>query len=50
MPGHYGDARITTQNLTIVRIDAETGRILVKGAVPGAKSGYVELRPAVKGA
>ena len=50
MPGHYGDVRITTQNLTIVRIDAEDGRILVKGAVPGAKSGYVELRPAVKGA
>ncbi|MDQ6965482.1 MAG: 50S ribosomal protein L3 [Mariprofundaceae bacterium] len=50
MPGHYGDVRITTQNLTIVRIDAEAGRILVKGAVPGAKSGYVELRPAVKGA
>lgn len=50
MPGHYGDVRVTTQNLTIVRIDAEAGRILVKGAVPGAKSGYVELRPAVKGA
>jgi len=50
MPGHYGDVRITTQNLTIVRIDAEAGRILVKGAVPGAKTGYVELRPAVKGA
>jgi len=50
MPGHYGDVRVTTQNLTIVRIDAEAGRILVKGAVPGAKTGYVELRPAVKGA
>jgi len=50
MPGHYGDVRITTQNLTIVRIDADAGRILVRGAVPGAKSGYVELRPAVKGA
>lgn len=50
MPGHYGDVRVTTQNLTIVRIDAEAGRILVKGAVPGATSGYVELRPAVKGA
>ncbi len=50
MPGHYGAARVTTQNLVIVRIDAEAGRILVKGAVPGSRNGYVELRPAVKGA
>lgn len=50
MPGHYGAARSTTQNLEIVRIDAEQNRILVKGAVPGAKNGILELRPAVKGA
>jgi len=50
MPGHYGAARVTTQNLVIVRIDAEAGRILVRGAVPGSRNGYVELRPAVKGA
>jgi len=50
MPGHYGDKRITTQNLEIVRIDEEQNRILVKGAVPGAKNGLLELRPAVKGA
>jgi len=50
MPGHYGAARSTTQNLEVVRVDAEAGRILVKGAVPGSKNGIVELRPAVKGA
>ncbi|MDQ6952194.1 MAG: 50S ribosomal protein L3 [Mariprofundaceae bacterium] len=50
MPGHYGAARATVQNLEIVRIDEEANRILVKGAVPGAKNGLLELRPAVKGA
>jgi len=50
MPGHYGSMRVTTQNLEIVRVDAESSRILVKGAVPGPKNGLVELRPAVKGA
>ena len=50
MPGHYGDKRITTQNIEIVRIDEEQNRILVKGAVPGAKNGLLELRLAVKGA
>jgi len=48
MPGHYGSGRVTTQNLEIVRVDAESSRILVKGAVPGPKNGLVELRPAVK--
>jgi len=50
MPGHYGSVRVTTQNLEIVRVDAESSRILVKGAVPGPKNGLVELHPAVKGA
>jgi len=50
MPGHYGAARSTTQNIEVVRVDVEAGRILVKGAVPGSKNGIVELRPAVKGA
>ncbi len=49
MPGHYGAERVTTQNLEVVRVDAESNRILVRGAVPGAKNGIVELRPAVKG-
>jgi len=38
------------QNLEIVRIDEEANRILVRGAVPGAKNGLLELRPSVKGA
>ncbi|RMH60617.1 MAG: 50S ribosomal protein L3 [Zetaproteobacteria bacterium] len=50
MPGHYGNARVTTQNLEIVRVDEEANRILVKGAVPGPRGGLVEIRPAVKGA
>ncbi len=50
MPGHYGNERCTTQNLEIIRVDAESNRILVRGAVPGSRGGLVELRPAVKGA
>jgi len=50
MPGHYGDKRITTQNLEVVRIDVEQNRILVRGAVPGSRNGLVEVSPAVKGA
>ena len=48
MAGHYGVARITKQNLEIVRTDAERGLILVKGAVAGAPNGWVEVRDAVK--
>jgi len=50
MPGHYGNVRKTVQNLEIVRIDEDSNRILVKGAVPGAKNVLLELRPAIKGA
>jgi len=50
MAGHMGARRITTQNLEIVRVDAEAGLVLVKGAVPGSKGSWVELRDAVKGA
>jgi len=50
MPGHYGAERVTVQNIEVVRIDEESNRILVKGAVPGSKNGLLELRPAVKGA
>ncbi|MDQ6979378.1 MAG: 50S ribosomal protein L3 [Mariprofundaceae bacterium] len=50
MPGHYGAARATVQNLEVVRVDADQNRILVRGAVPGAKQGLIEIRPAVKGA
>ena len=48
MAGHYGVARITTQNLEVVRTDVERGLILVKGAIVGAPNGWVEVRDAVK--
>ncbi len=48
MPGHMGVDRITTLNLKVVRTDVERGLILVEGAVPGAKSGWVTVRDAVK--
>lgn len=48
MAGHMGDVRVTTQNLLVVGTDAERGLILVRGAVPGAKGGWVALRDAVK--
>ncbi len=48
MAGHLGVERVTTQNLEIVRTDVERGLILVKGAVPGAENGWVEIRDAVK--
>ena len=48
MAGHYGVERVTTQNLQVVRTDADRGLILVRGAVPGAKGGWVMLRDAVK--
>ena len=48
MAGHMGDERCTTQNLEVVRVDAERNLLLVKGAVPGAAGGTVTVRPAVK--
>ncbi|MCC6984028.1 MAG: 50S ribosomal protein L3 [Bauldia sp.] len=48
MAGHLGDERVTTQNLKIVRTDADRGLILVEGAVPGAKGGWILVRDAVK--
>lgn len=49
MPGHMGSVQVTTQNLKIVRVDADTGLILVQGAVPGAAGSDVIVSPAVKG-
>jgi large subunit ribosomal protein L3 len=49
MAGHLGVERVTTQNLEIVRTDAARGLILIKGAVPGADNGWVEVRDAAKG-
>lgn len=48
MSGHMGDVRRTTQNLQVVRVDAERNLLLVKGAVPGSKGGDVIVRPAIK--
>lgn len=48
MAGHMGAARVTTQNLEIVRVDVERNLILIKGAVPGAPGSDVIIRPAVK--
>lgn len=50
MAGRMGNARQTTQNLTVHAVDAERGLLLVKGAVPGPKGGVVVVRSAVKGA
>jgi large subunit ribosomal protein L3 len=48
MAGHWGNERVSTQNLEVVEIRAEEHLMLVRGAVPGAKQGVVVLRPAVK--
>jgi large subunit ribosomal protein L3 len=49
MAGHLGAVRTTVQSLEVVRVDAERGLLLVKGAVPGADGGHVIVRPAAKG-
>lgn len=48
MPGHMGTTRTTVQNLKIVAVRPDDGVILVSGAVPGSKGGYVTVRPAKK--
>ena len=48
MPGHMGVDRITTLNLRVVQTDVERGLILVEGAVPGSKGGWISVRDAVK--
>ncbi len=48
MSGHLGAVRTTVQSLEVVRVDAERGLLLVKGAVPGHEGGDVIVRPAVK--
>ncbi len=48
MAGQLGDERVTTQNLVIVKTDVERGLLMVRGAVPGAKGGWVLVRDAVK--
>lgn len=48
MPGHMGGKKVTTQNLEIVRVDAEKNLLLVKGAVPGPKKALVTIKESVK--
>jgi len=49
MSGHLGDVTTTVQNLDVVRVDENRGLLMVKGAVPGAKNGFVTVRLAAKG-
>ena len=48
MAGHMGDVQVTTQNLKIVKTDLDRGLIMVKGAVPGSKGGWVTIKDATK--
>jgi len=48
MAGHMGAEQVTTQNLKIVRTDPERGLIMIQGAVPGSKGGWIVVRDAVK--
>jgi large subunit ribosomal protein L3 len=48
MSGHLGNVKRTTQNLLIVRIDAERQLLLIRGAVPGSRNGDLTVYPAVK--
>lgn len=48
MPGHMGCVRVTVQNLTVVRVDAEKNLILVKGAVPGPRKALVTIKETTK--
>ena len=48
MAGHMGNTRVTTQNLQVVSVDIDRGLVLIKGAVPGPKGGWVMVRDAVK--
>jgi large subunit ribosomal protein L3 len=50
MSGHLGDVTVTTQNLDVIRVDEARQLLLIKGAIPGAKGGFVSVRPAIKAA
>jgi large subunit ribosomal protein L3 len=49
MAGRMGHVRVTTQNLTVHRVDAESGLLLIKGAIPGPKGSLVFVKTAAKG-
>ena len=48
MPGHMGHVKVTIQNVKVVKVDADSGIVLLHGSVPGPKSGVVTIRKAVK--
>ncbi len=48
LPGHMGFARVTVQNLTVVKVDAENNLIAIKGAVPGTKGTIITIQNSVK--
>ncbi len=48
MPGRFGNARSTVRHMQVVRVDAETNSMLIKGGVPGPPGGYVLIRPTNK--
>ena len=48
MAGRYGGARVTSRNLKLVRVDAESNMVLVRGAVPGPNGSYVVIRRSAK--
>ncbi len=48
MAGHMGAVRVTTQNLQVIKTDAERGLLMIKGAVPGSKGGWVTIKDSVK--
>jgi large subunit ribosomal protein L3 len=49
MPGHLGNSRVTTQNVEVVKVDADKGLLYLRGGVPGHPDAILRLRPAVKG-
>jgi large subunit ribosomal protein L3 len=48
MAGHMGNERVTTQNIEVVRVDAEKGLLFVRGGVPGHPNAFLRVRPSVK--
>ena len=48
LPGHMGDAQLTTLSLKVVRVDLENNILLVRGAVPGCKNGYLVIRKSTR--
>lgn len=48
MPGNMGNEQVTVRHLRVVRVDAEQGLMLIRGAIPGAEGGLVTVRPSIK--